>query len=413
MGLERHDEDFGQTLAVWGVRVRPLSFSCRCLDRRPCATARGRIVDVAFDPLTWAEFDEVDDVRVGANRSRRRRSARTCARHRRRHSPQIRSIPTSPSARRMDCCAKARSKTVPPMSKICRSSRTLMNNRQRTAGDDSVSWGAIRNRSTRSKMTEHAVTLADELCRTHIAGQLQESSEVTARPITRAALLAGMMGVGLLAAAPDAHAARNTDAESYVQENAASALRTLGDRNISATQRRQTFNTPDGAVRRHAAHRQLRAWPLRRATARRRDAARANGRARSRITRSPFTKTRLERFSGSAIRVTGSTERVAGRDVIVDQRTRAARRRPRRCACNGACCARATRWKVVDVSLSVDGNADLAGAAAAARFPGAARPQQRRHPRADERHPRPDRLDAPARRRAQLSARSTPTHLAD
>jgi phospholipid-binding lipoprotein MlaA len=25
----------------------------------------GRIVDVAFDPLTWAEFDEVDEVRVG------------------------------------------------------------------------------------------------------------------------------------------------------------------------------------------------------------------------------------------------------------------------------------------------------------------------------------------------------------
>jgi len=64
MGLERHDEDFGQTLAVWGVDSGPYIF-VPLLGPTTVRDGAGRIVDIAFDPLTWAEFDEVDEVRVG------------------------------------------------------------------------------------------------------------------------------------------------------------------------------------------------------------------------------------------------------------------------------------------------------------------------------------------------------------
>ena len=64
MGLERHDEDFGQTLAVWGVDSGPYIF-VPLLGPTTVRDGAGRIVDVALDPLTWAEFDEVDEVRIG------------------------------------------------------------------------------------------------------------------------------------------------------------------------------------------------------------------------------------------------------------------------------------------------------------------------------------------------------------
>jgi len=64
VGLERHDEDFGQTLAVWGVESGPYIF-VPLLGPTTVRDGAGRIVDIVFDPLTWAEFDEVDQVRVG------------------------------------------------------------------------------------------------------------------------------------------------------------------------------------------------------------------------------------------------------------------------------------------------------------------------------------------------------------
>lgn len=64
MGLERHEEDFGQTLAVWGVPTGPYLF-IPLVGPTTVRDGAGRIVDVAFDPLTWAEFDEIDAVRAG------------------------------------------------------------------------------------------------------------------------------------------------------------------------------------------------------------------------------------------------------------------------------------------------------------------------------------------------------------
>ena len=61
VGVTHHDEDFGQTLAVWGVPsgpylVLPLLGSSNPRD------ALGLVVDRAFQPLTWIEFESDDDL---------------------------------------------------------------------------------------------------------------------------------------------------------------------------------------------------------------------------------------------------------------------------------------------------------------------------------------------------------------
>jgi phospholipid transport system substrate-binding protein len=179
---------------------------------------------------------------------------------------------------------------------------------------------------------------------------------VTARSITRAALLAGMLGVGLIAAAPAAYAARNTAAEQYVQENAAEALATLGNRSTSVSQRRATFNT---LMTRFSDMPRIANFVLGRYGA----SLRSDAALRAEWTRTfqdyaiAVYEDRLGRLSGSTVRVTGSTERVAGRDVIVTSellpqgggRATTVQWRILRSSDNAA-------WKVVDVSLLIDGN---------------------------------------------------------
>ncbi|MDX2276536.1 MAG: VacJ family lipoprotein [Hyphomonadaceae bacterium] len=63
MGLERHDEDFGQTLAVWGVESGPYLF-IPVLGPTTVRDSAGRVIDMAFDPLNWATFDEADEARA-------------------------------------------------------------------------------------------------------------------------------------------------------------------------------------------------------------------------------------------------------------------------------------------------------------------------------------------------------------
>lgn len=63
MGLERHDEDFGQTLAVWGVEPGPYFF-IPVLGPTNLRDGAGRVVDLAFDPLNWAAFDEAGEARL-------------------------------------------------------------------------------------------------------------------------------------------------------------------------------------------------------------------------------------------------------------------------------------------------------------------------------------------------------------
>jgi len=59
MGLERHDEDFGQTLAVWGVAPGPYIF-VPLLGPTNVRDATGSAIDLVFDPLTWAQGDDID-----------------------------------------------------------------------------------------------------------------------------------------------------------------------------------------------------------------------------------------------------------------------------------------------------------------------------------------------------------------
>lgn len=171
--------------------------------------------------------------------------------------------------------------------------------------------------------------------------------------ITRAGFLAAMLSMGVLAAAPDAHAARNGDAERYVQENADAALRALGSQG-SATQRRQTFYR---LMAEFADMPRIANFVLGRyGTQLRNDAT----------LRSEWTRTfqeyaiavyedRLERFSGSAIRVTGSVERVPGRDVVVTSEIQP-RTGGRPTRVQWRLLRSGDVWKVVDVSLVIDGN---------------------------------------------------------
>lgn len=64
MGLEQHEEDFGQTLGVWGVKpgiylMLPLMGPSTARD------LTGSIVDTAFHPLTYAQGEDAGAVRGG------------------------------------------------------------------------------------------------------------------------------------------------------------------------------------------------------------------------------------------------------------------------------------------------------------------------------------------------------------
>src|SRR5262249_39950823 len=63
LGLEVHDEDFGQTLGRWGVGTGPYLF-IPVLGPTNLRDGAGSLVDIALDPLTWAHFKNDDAVRV-------------------------------------------------------------------------------------------------------------------------------------------------------------------------------------------------------------------------------------------------------------------------------------------------------------------------------------------------------------
>ncbi len=171
---------------------------------------------------------------------------------------------------------------------------------------------------------------------------------------TRAAFLAGMLGLGVLTIAPDAHAARNAEAERYVQENASAALRTLGDRSVSSAQRRQTF---DRLVTQFSDMPRIANFVLGRyGTQLRTDAAlRADWNNTFREYSIAVYEDRLESFSGGAIRVTDSVERIAGRDVIVSSEI-TPRGGGRALPVQWRILRSGNGWKVIDVSLMIEGN---------------------------------------------------------
>lgn len=56
LGFERHDEDFGQTLAVWGVDAGPYFF-IPLFGPTTLRDGAGAVVDVAINPITYANYD--------------------------------------------------------------------------------------------------------------------------------------------------------------------------------------------------------------------------------------------------------------------------------------------------------------------------------------------------------------------
>lgn len=63
MGLEKHDEDFGQTLATWGVGEGPYLF-IPVLGPSNLRDGFGRVADGAIDPLNTQEYRSEDTVRA-------------------------------------------------------------------------------------------------------------------------------------------------------------------------------------------------------------------------------------------------------------------------------------------------------------------------------------------------------------
>lgn len=63
-GLERHTEDFGQTLAVWGIGSGPY-LMVPLLGPTDPRDGAGSLVDQAFDPATWMGGNDIKYARAG------------------------------------------------------------------------------------------------------------------------------------------------------------------------------------------------------------------------------------------------------------------------------------------------------------------------------------------------------------
>lgn len=175
---------------------------------------------------------------------------------------------------------------------------------------------------------------------------------MTTFQITRASVLAAFVGALVLTTTPAA-AARNTEAEQYVQANASQALEMLSNR-ASADARQQAFQrlmTQFADVPRIATFvlgryaGQLRSDP----------ALRSEWMAVFQDYSNAVYEDQLDRYRGNAIRITGSIERVPGRDVVV-QSVVAPRGQSRPLPVQWRILRSGNVWKVVDVSLVLEGN---------------------------------------------------------
>lgn len=177
---------------------------------------------------------------------------------------------------------------------------------------------------------------------------------MTARPISRAAFLASLTGAALLAVAPLAHAARNASAEQYVQTQGNGALASLSDRSLSPAARQQAFGRLMGQL---ADVPRIANFVLGRYGAQ----LRADAALRNEWTQTfqnyamAVYEDQLDRYRGNELRVTGSVERVPNQDVIVRTEI-AGRGQQRPLPVQWRLLRRGEAWKVVDVSVVMEGN---------------------------------------------------------
>ena len=170
---------------------------------------------------------------------------------------------------------------------------------------------------------------------------------------SRSAFLGLITAVGVVVAAPAAYAARNAEAEQFTQTNATAALAALNAQS-GPSQREQTF-------------RQL----MERFSDLPRIANYVLGRYSSQLRTDPSLRTawidtfrnysfatyqtELDHYRGAAIRVTGSIERVPGQDVVVrTEMSENGQSRPM--PVQWRLLKTGDSWRVVDVSLVLDGN---------------------------------------------------------
>lgn len=170
------------------------------------------------------------------------------------------------------------------------------------------------------------------------------------RPVTRATFLSGLFGLGALAVAPNAHAARNSDAETYVQTNATAALAALA--NTNAAQRRAQFQrlmSQFADMDRIATYMVGRYSPALRADPQ----LRSDWRAAFQEFAIATYEDQFQNMSGATVRVTGSEERTAGRDVVVDSSVRPPRGETMRVQWRVLRTGNA--WRVTDIAVGRDG----------------------------------------------------------
>ena len=170
--------------------------------------------------------------------------------------------------------------------------------------------------------------------------------------LTRTAFLSALVGAGMVAAAPNALAARDTAAEAYVQENASAALRALGNRAVSQSERRQTF---DQLMRQFSDMERIALFVIGRYSTQ----LRADPALRQQWVNAfkeyavAVYEDQLQAYSGSAIRVVGSVERIPGRDIVVNSEIMP--RGQRVLPVQWRLLRSGNAWKVFDVSLIFDG----------------------------------------------------------
>lgn len=174
---------------------------------------------------------------------------------------------------------------------------------------------------------------------------------MTTRSISRATFLSAIVGAALMAATP-AHAARNESAETYVQTSAQAALTSLANRRPGASN--ATFT---GLMERFADMPRIANYVLGRyGTQLRSDAAlRTDWNRTFQDYAIAVYEDQLDAYSRSTLRVIGSTERTPGRDVVViSEMTPRGASRPLRV--QWRVLRSGEVWKVVDVSLVLEGN---------------------------------------------------------
>ena len=176
---------------------------------------------------------------------------------------------------------------------------------------------------------------------------------MTARFLTRAGFIAAIMSVGAFAAAPAAHAARNTEAENYVQANATEALAALANTHVSPSQRQQTFNV---LIQRFADMPRIAGFVLGRYGAQLRNdqALRSEWVQAFEDYSIAVYELRLGAFNGSTVRVIGSIER--GPDDVIVQSEMVPRGAGRAQPVEWRLIRRNGVWKVNDVSVILEGN---------------------------------------------------------